>query len=435
MKKRNGFTLVELLAVIVILAIIMIISIPSVLNTLTAARQKTFGEFVTKVYNVAQTKYIKDGLLNGEPNYVKYDITKDLDMSSTGNYKGYVVFLKTKSNTTDVYIGISDEEYHTATKYGNNDTDVINYINYNLGGEPKFSPELSITNGRANYFVSGKTDDFSLTNGDVNEEELINTSEGSLLVPISSDNISSTNGIISNPEKDFLKVANEFFYKAASSFENDKNNANSPYKVQIGPKTFYVESTPIEGTNYIYTYPVNVFYPDAAEKNYSGYVIILHSDYPNASIRGIPITERQTYFAFKDANYHTITKVKGVSPSQNRQVVTMTYPLIQHNEYIYTSKLNLKRIDNLTTYDLTTAYLQGLYDYKVFENQAAEKDLEAFEGKMKARNIMTNNYQYFCANDNETCEIPDSYYNLQEVLANPPFDLALEWESERIKPN
>ena len=145
MKKRNGFTLVELLAVIVILAIIMIISIPSVLNTLTAARQKTFGEFVTKVYNVAQTKYIKDGLLNGEPNYVKYDITTDLDMASTGNYKGYVVFLKTKSNTTDVYIGISDEEYHTATKYGNNDTDVINYINYNLGGEPKFAPELSIT--------------------------------------------------------------------------------------------------------------------------------------------------------------------------------------------------------------------------------------------------------------------------------------------------
>ena len=32
MKKRNGFTLVELLAVIVVLAIIMIIAIPAVLD-------------------------------------------------------------------------------------------------------------------------------------------------------------------------------------------------------------------------------------------------------------------------------------------------------------------------------------------------------------------------------------------------------------------
>ena len=48
MKKRNnkGFTLVELLAVIVILAIIMIIAIPSVLATMSTARKKTFEEFM-----------------------------------------------------------------------------------------------------------------------------------------------------------------------------------------------------------------------------------------------------------------------------------------------------------------------------------------------------------------------------------------------------
>ena len=34
MKKRNGFTLVELLAVIVILAIILVIAVPKILNVI-----------------------------------------------------------------------------------------------------------------------------------------------------------------------------------------------------------------------------------------------------------------------------------------------------------------------------------------------------------------------------------------------------------------
>ena len=40
--KKKGFTLVEVLAVIVILGIIMIISIPSVFSTLETARKKDF---------------------------------------------------------------------------------------------------------------------------------------------------------------------------------------------------------------------------------------------------------------------------------------------------------------------------------------------------------------------------------------------------------
>ena len=59
MKDRKGFTLVELLAVIVILAIIMIIAIPSVLNTLEIARKKTFIEYVTKVYETGLNKYLE----------------------------------------------------------------------------------------------------------------------------------------------------------------------------------------------------------------------------------------------------------------------------------------------------------------------------------------------------------------------------------------
>ena len=51
MKKLNnkGFTLVELLAVIVILAIIMVITIPTVLNSMGSAKQEAFDTAVLTV--------------------------------------------------------------------------------------------------------------------------------------------------------------------------------------------------------------------------------------------------------------------------------------------------------------------------------------------------------------------------------------------------
>lgn len=93
MKKRNGFTLVELLAVIVVLAIIMIIAIPSVLEVMNSARRSSFALYVDKVTTAVQTQYMYDanmGTIAGKGFYV-YDITQDLNLTSTGEYKGYVV--------------------------------------------------------------------------------------------------------------------------------------------------------------------------------------------------------------------------------------------------------------------------------------------------------------------------------------------------------
>ena len=62
MKKRNGFTLVELLAVIVILAIILVIAVPQIMSTIDDATRASFESSVKMVaaqvenqYTVAQT--------------------------------------------------------------------------------------------------------------------------------------------------------------------------------------------------------------------------------------------------------------------------------------------------------------------------------------------------------------------------------------------
>ncbi len=93
MKKNKGFTLVELLAVIVILAIIMIIAIPAVINTMQTARKKTMVEFAQKVLNELSKTYVskmafESYIRPAQRTYYVFDIKKDLGMTNTGDFFG-----------------------------------------------------------------------------------------------------------------------------------------------------------------------------------------------------------------------------------------------------------------------------------------------------------------------------------------------------------
>ena len=48
MKKKNGFTLVELLAVIVILAIILVIAVPKILNVIEETKKDSLKKMETE---------------------------------------------------------------------------------------------------------------------------------------------------------------------------------------------------------------------------------------------------------------------------------------------------------------------------------------------------------------------------------------------------
>lgn len=89
MKKLNkkGFTLVELLAVIVVLAIIMVLTVPSVLSSMNSARQSSFLLYAGKMIEAAQSKYQSESLLTTPSTC--YDLTT-LSGNGSTQYKGII---------------------------------------------------------------------------------------------------------------------------------------------------------------------------------------------------------------------------------------------------------------------------------------------------------------------------------------------------------
>ena len=68
MKNKKGFTLVELLAVIVILAVILVIAIPQIIKTIEAARISSFKDSAILIATNAEKDYLSNKVLDVEYN-------------------------------------------------------------------------------------------------------------------------------------------------------------------------------------------------------------------------------------------------------------------------------------------------------------------------------------------------------------------------------
>ena len=113
MKKKNGFTLVELLAVIVILAVIMIIAIPSVLDTVTVSRKKSFSSYARKAVLATETINTEEEMMQkitGRGIYT-YSVKEDLGLSTTGSYEGYIVVDNCTQSEKQYYVYLADGDY------------------------------------------------------------------------------------------------------------------------------------------------------------------------------------------------------------------------------------------------------------------------------------------------------------------------------------
>ena len=79
-KSNKGFTLVELLAVLVVLALLMVLALPAVLNASTNAQRNAFQQQVRKYVEAAETKYNTASIEGGTPAscYSTLDLMPDL---------------------------------------------------------------------------------------------------------------------------------------------------------------------------------------------------------------------------------------------------------------------------------------------------------------------------------------------------------------------
>ena len=130
--KEKGFTLVELLAVIVILGIILIITIPTILNVMGSAKKKSFEVYANKSIKSANEKYYQ-GVMTGSPysECIVYNIKNDLNIPDTGKYDGYILI---NLGTNDLYLTLYDEDYYIAGyHYNDNNSKIVDNIkNYNI---------------------------------------------------------------------------------------------------------------------------------------------------------------------------------------------------------------------------------------------------------------------------------------------------------------
>ncbi len=107
--KNNGFTLVELLAVIVVLAIIMVIAIPNVMSSMDNARRGTFKVYAQRVMSKAEEQYQTD-LMMGNTN--ECYTFKMLGLTNTGNYKGKVnVSIEAQTLVPTFTLTLTDNSY------------------------------------------------------------------------------------------------------------------------------------------------------------------------------------------------------------------------------------------------------------------------------------------------------------------------------------
>ncbi len=123
--KRKGFTLVELLAVIVVLALLITLAVPVTNKFINDAKKSAFSKYVDKLYSEAIKQYESDKTTSLSDSYkcIIYDIKKDLGLDNTKDFTGYVVMVPS-IDKPQVYITVRNKSYYIKHyKYIKEETD------------------------------------------------------------------------------------------------------------------------------------------------------------------------------------------------------------------------------------------------------------------------------------------------------------------------
>ena len=94
MKKRNAFTLIELLAVIVILAVILVIAMPRILDVIETSKKDSFKNAAQLIADSAEKKKASNKLLDKDEEIICKDVAKINDE----DYKSCIISFDSEGN-------------------------------------------------------------------------------------------------------------------------------------------------------------------------------------------------------------------------------------------------------------------------------------------------------------------------------------------------
>ena len=125
--KKNGFTLVEILAVIAIIAILATLVLPNIIDTFKKSKKNNFLTEAREVYKTAKNQYVYDRAKgfnsikyqHGFNTYSGSDV-KELDLNGRVDYN-YLVVINT--NGEIIYFIVQDNDYKV--ELGDNTTPVL----------------------------------------------------------------------------------------------------------------------------------------------------------------------------------------------------------------------------------------------------------------------------------------------------------------------
>ena len=156
--KKNGFTLVELLAVIAILAILVIIALPNVMGMFNTAKRNSFTTEIKEIYKQAQQQWISDSMLNtGELSYYRTNGTSGVvgeghKIDLTGRKElDYYITIKKSGKVSAYYATDGSYQYY----YTAGDLQVEN-IGTATSGENYVKQVSELTAGTQNFVCIGK---------------------------------------------------------------------------------------------------------------------------------------------------------------------------------------------------------------------------------------------------------------------------------------
>ena len=244
MKKKSGFTLVELLAVIAILAILIIIALPNVMGMFNTAKKNSFITECKNIYSAAQHAWVSDSVFSKtEQKYSKCETCtgKRLDLSGRDNIDYYVEYDRAGC-IVNFFVTDGTYQYsHTGSCLQKTDiTDAIEIAD-------STGPQVSVVNDSVDtVYPEPESSDYYLITGDAN------TSGGYLRTSIQKNAIekitfvTSINGHSANGTDTFDLSSGSNGSVLAWATDNDNNGlyeftigANGQVYISSGAYLFY----------------------------------------------------------------------------------------------------------------------------------------------------------------------------------------------------